>query len=111
MGLNLSNAVADTLPSTIKQALASMSDAQQEMFEEEYKRKMKPPMKMQLLAIFFPIQHFLMDKAGTGVFFWLTCGGGTIWWMIDMFAIGGRVRNFNEEIARNLVRDMKIMGG
>jgi hypothetical protein len=110
MGLNLSNVVTDTLPSTVKQTLAQMSDAQQSTFEEEYKRKMKVPMTMQLLAIFFPIQHFLMGKTGAGVFFWITGGGFMMWYLVDIFTIGGRVRNHNEEIARSLVRDMKIMG-
>lgn len=109
MGLNVSNAVLDTLPSSLKQALGQLTDAQQAMFEEEYKRKMKPPMKMQLLAIFFPIQHFLMGKTGSGILFWITLGGFWIWWIIDMFAIGGRVRDFNEDIARTLLRDMKMM--
>lgn len=110
MGLNLSNKVADTLPSSLKQALSQMTDNQQSTFEEEYKRKMKSRVTMQLLAIFFPIQHFLMDKTGTGVLFLLTFGGAGIWWIIDVFAIGGRVRNYNEDIARTLLRDMKIMG-
>ena len=110
MGLSLSSAVADTLPSSLKQALGQMPEAQQHTFEEEYKRKMKVPMTMQLLAIFFPIQHFLMGKTGTGILFWMTCGGGMIWWLVDIFTIGGRVRNHNEEVSRNLVRDMKIMG-
>lgn len=109
MGLNVSSAMLDTLPSSLKQALAQMSEQQQAMFEEEYKRKMKPPMKMQLLAIFFPIQHFLMGKTGSGILFWITLGGFWIWWIIDMFAIGSRVRDFNEDIARTLLRDMKMM--
>ena len=51
-----------------------------------------------------------MGKTGTGILFWMTCGGGMIWWLVDIFTIGGRVRNHNEEVSRNLVRDMKIMG-
>ena len=109
MGLNVSNVVLDTLPSSLNQALGQLTDAQQAMFEEEYKRKMKPPMKMQLLAIFFPIQHFLMGKTGSGILFWITLGGFWIWWIIDMFTIGSRVRDFNEDIARTLLRDMKMM--
>jgi len=110
MGLNVSNVVLDTLPSSLKQALAQMPQDQQATFEEEYKRKMKAPMTMQLLAIFFPIQHFLMGKTGAGILFWFTLGGFWIWWIIDWFAIGGRVRDYNEDIARTLLRDMKIMG-
>lgn len=110
MGLNVSNVVLDTLPSSLKQALAQMPQDQQATFEEEYKRKMKVPMTMQLLAIFFPIQHFLMGKTGTGVFFLITGGGFMVWWIVDIFTIGGRVRDYNEDIARTLLRDMKMMG-
>lgn len=110
MTLNLSTRVADSLPSSVKQTLAQMPDAAQSTFEEEYKRKMKSPATLQLLAIFFPIQHFLLGKTGLGILFWLTFYGCGIWWLIEVFTISGQTRSYNEEIARALVRDMKIMG-
>ncbi len=110
MGLNISNSVIDTLPSSLKQVLGQMQDQQQATFEEEYKRKMKSPLTMQLLAIFFPIQHFLMGKTGLGILFWTTFFGAGIWWVIDVISINGRVKDYNEDIARTLLRDMKIMG-
>ncbi len=110
MGLNVSNTVVDTLPSSLKQALGQMQEQQQATFEEEYKRKMKSPLTMQLLAIFFPVQHFLMGKTGLGILFWTTFFGFGVWWIIDVISISGRVKDYNEEIARTLLRDMKIMG-
>lgn len=110
MTMNLSARVADSLPLSVKQTLAQMPDTTQSVFEEEYKHKMKSPATMQLLAIFFPIHHFLLGKIGIGMLFWLTAGGFFIWWFIEIFTVRGQTRNYNEDIARKLVLDMKVMG-
>lgn len=110
MTLTLSSRVADSLPISVKQTLAQMPDVAQSAFELEYKQKMRNPVTMQLLAIFFPIHHFLLGKTGTGILFWLTIGGLWIWWIIDMFTVRGQTRTYNEDIARKLVLDMKVMG-
>ena len=65
---------------------------------------------MLALAIFFPIQLFLLGKTGLGVAYLLTAGGCGIWWIVEIFLTKGRVNSFNEDLARTLMRDMKIMG-
>ena len=39
--LEISQSVADTLPSSVKNSLGKLEPDQQALFEEEYKRKMK----------------------------------------------------------------------
>ncbi|MDD2700214.1 MAG: TM2 domain-containing protein [Sideroxydans sp.] len=110
MALEIGSDVAKTLPSSVKNALGQMTGEQQAVFEEEYKKKMKSPLLMQLLAIFFPIHYFLLGRIGTGLIFLFTIGGVYVWWLIDIFRIRGVVDAHNEDAAKALLRDMKIMG-
>jgi hypothetical protein len=62
-----------------------------------------------ILAIFFPIQLFLLGKTGLGVAFWLTGGGTGIWWIIEIIMTNKRVQEYNENVATTIMRDLKIM--
>jgi TM2 domain-containing membrane protein YozV len=86
-----------------------MTPEQQSIFIDEYKRKRKNAFLLFLLAIFFPIQHFLLGKAGIGVIFWLTCGGLGVWWIIEIFLAIPRTRAYNNDAAIAVMRDLKIM--
>jgi len=110
MALEIENSVADHLPSVVKEALSKMPPEKQSQFVEDYKRKSKSFGLMLALAIFFPIQLFLLGKTGLGVAYLLTAGGCGIWWIVEIFLTKGRVNSFNEDLARTLLRDMKIMG-
>lgn len=110
MALSIKPSIASVLSPSIKQALASMSDEAQSSFEDEYSRKSKSATLMVILAIFFPIQLFLLGKTGLGVAFLLTAGGVWVWWIVEIFLASGRTREYNQDIASQIVRDMKIMG-
>jgi hypothetical protein len=86
-----------------------MPDEQQLLFEDEYKRKAKSTGLLTVLAIFFPIQLFLLGKTGLGIAFIITLGGMGIWWIIEWFITPGRVKSFNEDVATRLLTEMKIM--
>jgi len=97
------------LPTTVKSSLAKMSEEDQTMFQKEYEEKRKSTTSMVLLAIFFPIQLFLLGKTGLGIAFLLTAGGMGIWWIAELFMTSGRVRTYNENIATNILMNMKIL--
>ena len=109
MGLNVSTKTADNLPSSIKAALAKMPEEQQALFEDEFNRKSRSKVTMLLLAIFFPIQLFLLNKTALGVLFIITCAGLGFWWIAELFLTPGRVRDYNGEVATRMLTDMKIM--
>jgi len=79
------------------------------MFVEEFSRKSKSPVLMLVLAIFFPIQLILLGKIGLQIAFWFTLGGFGIWWFIEVCLAMKRTREFNEDVAKGIIRDMKIM--
>jgi hypothetical protein len=64
---------------------------------------------MLVLAILFPIQLFFLNKTGLGIAYWLTAGGCGIWWVIEIVLATKRTREFNDDIAKAIIRDMKIM--
>jgi hypothetical protein len=107
--LEITPSIADTLPSSVKQALSKLPTEIQSTFEDEYKRKYKNKTVMLLLAIFFPIQHFLLGKVGMGILFFITLGGLWVWWVIEIFLAIPRTRTFNEDLAKTILRDLKIM--
>jgi len=110
-GLVISNSIADELPSSVRQAIASLPETQQETFEEDYRRRRKSRALYFLIAFLFPIQHFLLGKTGLGIVFWITIGGLWFWYFIEWFYTPfKRVPQANEELARSLVRDLKAFG-
>lgn len=109
MALELKPSVMAALPITVKTALAKMSLEEQLMFQEMFEKKSKSLAPMLLLAVLFPIQHFLLGKTGLGIVFFLTGGGLWIWWIIEWFLTPRRVREYNEDVATKLLMDIKIM--
>lgn len=109
MALEIETSIADALPSMVKESLSRLPPEKQGMFVEEYKRKAKSPGLMLALAILFPIQLLLLGKTGLFVAFFLTAGGLWVWWFIEIFLAMKRTREFNEDIAKTITRDLKIM--
>lgn len=89
-------------------AVASLPAGQQQVFEDDYRRRRKSRAIYFLIAFFFPIQHFLLGRTGLGLVFFLTFGGLWIWYVIEWFYTPlKRVPLANEELARSLIRDLK----
>lgn len=109
MALEIEPSISDVLPSMVKEALSRLPIEKQSMFVDEFNRKRRDSGIMLALAILFPIQLFLLGKTGLGIAFWLTGGGCGVWWLIEVFMAFKRTRDFNEDIAKAIVRDIKIM--
>ncbi|MCK4460559.1 MAG: TM2 domain-containing protein [candidate division Zixibacteria bacterium] len=109
MALEINPSIADKLPITVKSALSKMSSEEQMMFQEQFQKKSMSTGLMVFLAIFFPIQLFLLGKTGLGIVFILTAGGVWIWWIIEWFLTPKRVREYNEDVATKILTEMKIM--
>ena len=62
VALEITPSIAEKLPTIVKSALNNMSAEEQMMFQEEYEKKSKSTGLMVFLAIFFPIQLFLLGK-------------------------------------------------
>lgn len=111
MPLEIRTEVARHLPSSVTNALGKMPAEQQAVFEEEFVRKRRNTVLMLILAIIFPIHFFFEGRVGMGLLYWLTFGGFGIWWLVEIFLVWGRTKGFNEDMAKSLLRDMRIMNG
>ena len=99
----------ESYPPLVQSALSKMTEEQKLTFESEYGRRKRSMPLLVVLAIFFPIQHFLLGKVGLGIALWLTIGGLGVWWFIEIFLTPKRVNDYNDAAAVNLARDVKIM--
>lgn len=94
--------------STMTQHMVSqLTPKQQEIFWSQLAPQSKDPGTMTLLAIFFPIQFWLLGKIGLGIAFSLTGGGCGIWYIAEMFMAGGRTRQYNDELAQRIIMTIK----
>lgn len=103
--------IADILPSMVKAALLKMSEEKQSMFVEEYKRKKKSlGLAYFFLIICLGIPYGYLGKWGLQLVYWFTGAGFFLWFFYLLFALPGMVRDYNKDVACQIVRDLKIMG-
>jgi len=57
--------------------------------------------------LFFPGTHYaFLGKWQLQILFWLTLGGGLVWWLVDFFRLKQIVKHSNHNIQREIVRDL-----
>ena len=109
MGLVIEPNIEKQLPQSVKIGLSKLTEDSQSAFEFEFKKKRKSAFVTFLLAVFFPIQHFLLGRPWLGFFFWFTGGGFFVWYVVEIFLSFKRNGDFNKDLAVKLMRDIKIM--
>ena len=108
--LLIPNSIADSLPAMVRNELAKLSAQRQEEFVEEYKRKNKSlGLAYLFLIIVFALHYGYLKKWGLQVVFWITGGGLFIWWLIDLFRLPRLVRNYNKDIATDVMVNLKAI--
>ena len=108
--LYISSSVAGNLPSMVKNELAKMPAQKQQEFVEEFERKSKSlGLAYLFLLILFWAHYGYMGKWGLQIVFWFTGGGFLIWWFIDLFRLPGLMKNYNQDIATDTMRNLKAI--
>ena len=102
-------ATTEKYPPVVMASFNKMDETQRLTFESAYRQRRWSKGVMVVLAILFPIQHFLLGKTGMGVAFWLTSGGLLVWWIIEIFLVSSRVDEYNGQVATEIARDLKLM--
>lgn len=87
-----------------------MNEDQQLVFKSEFDKRKKNVLPMFIATVFF-IHWFFYGKVGLGIIYLLVMLTvfGFIWWIIELCMTAKRVREYNDEIAVDLARDMKIL--
>lgn len=103
--------VANDLPSMVRNELARLPAQKQEEFLEEYKRSIKSTGTAYLLWFCLGWHYAYLGQWGKQVLYWITLGGAGLWMLIDLFRVSGLVSNYNKDVATNVMRNLKAIGG
>lgn len=103
--------IADNLPSMVRNELAKLSAQKQEEFIEEYKRKAKSIGVAYVLWFLLGWHYIYLRKWGLQVLYWVTLAGLLIWMIADAFRIPGMIRDYNKDIATDVLRNLKAISG
>ena len=97
----------------VRNQVVSLPPDQQEEFVEEFRRKAKSTGVAYLLwftgIAMLGFHYAYVRKWGIQIVYWLTLGGAFIWWFIDLFRIGSIVRDYNKDVAVDVLRNLKSM--
>lgn len=87
--------------------LGKISVEDQLQFQNNYLGRERSLKLAYVCLLFFPTTHYaFMGKWQLQVLFWLTLGGGLIWWLADFFRLRELVRQKNQEIQKQVLRDI-----
>jgi len=97
------------LPAMVRNELVKLPPQKQEEFIEEYRRKAKSVGIAYILWLLLGWHYVYLRKWGIQILFWLTLGGLFIWWLIDAFRIPGMIRDYNKDVAVDVLRNLKAI--
>ena len=106
----IDQSILDSMPSIVKGNLSTLSEMEQSMFVEEYNRKKKSVGLAYLCHIFFfSCSYGYLHKWGLQILYWLTGAGVFLWFLIRLFTIPGSVRAYNQDVAIEAMRNVKLL--
>ena len=106
--LLMPDSIADSLPSVVRSELVNYSPQEQEMFVEEFRRKAKSK-GVGFLLWLFGLHYAYVAKWGLLIAFLFTMGGFFIWWIVDLFRVPGIIRDYNKDVAMDVLRNIKLL--
>lgn len=110
-GTRIPLSVSETLPAMVRNELDKLPAQRQEEFVEEYRRKAKSSGPAYLLWALVGGHYLYLGKWGIQVLFWLTLGGLLIWWLADLLRIPGMIRDFNKDVAVDVLKNLETHAG
>ena len=103
----------NTLPLVVQSEVGNLSLIRQEQFADEYRRKRKSLPLAYLLWFILAAHYVYLGRWPMTLFLWVTLffTVGIIWWVVDIFRMPGMVRNRNNDVAIDVLRTIRIIGG
>jgi len=87
--------------------LGKISEEDQIKFQELYQKKERSLKVAFICLMFFPCTHYaFVGKWQLQILFWVTLGGGLVWWVADFFRIKQLIRHKNHSIQKQVLRDV-----
>lgn len=106
----LPESIRRQIPEAVIRRVDTLDPVTQEAFLSEFRKKKKSALMAFLLWCIFPAWHyFYLGKVWVNLIFWLTFGGFGLWWLIDLFRLGGMVREYNKTVAISVLKDIRFL--
>ena len=97
------------VPSSVKAALGKLAPAQQKAYKRDYGRRRKSTLVAYIAWLLFGWHYLYMGRVGMQFAFWVTGGFLVVGYLIDFFRVQGMVARQNEDLARGLMAQHKMM--
>jgi hypothetical protein len=111
-GIYLPRHLYDELPAMVRNELRGMGANRQQEFLEEYERKAKSVGVAYLLIFLVGWHYAYLRKWGVQVLLWISLlafGLGVIWLFVDLFRLYGLVKDYNKDVAIEVLRNQKAV--
>lgn len=99
------------IPAMVATELDAMSEAEYAAWAEEFTRRSKSFGLAVVTWLLFGWHYVYVRRWGVQLLFWCTAGGALIWWMIDLFRLGGIVDDYNKGVAVQVLKDQRALRG
>lgn len=99
----------NNFPLLVTTKLNSMNNLQKEMFFDEYNRRKKSLFLAYILLLFLGWHYAYLKKWGSQILSIITLWGLLIWWIIDWFRLPILVKNYNNNIAVEIIKDFALI--
>ena len=107
----IEESILRNLPTSVQASLANSTDFEQSMFVEEYKRRKKSIGMAYFCWLALGLHFGYLHKWGVQFCFWITIGGAFLWWLVSLFTIPSMVKDYNRDVAVEVMRSQKIIAG
>jgi hypothetical protein len=99
--------ITKILPPSVKTELESMPIEKQSAFLLRFNQRAKTQ-GMAIILFIFGFHYLYFEKWGLQIIYWLTGAGLGFWGLYDMFRLSNMVDQYNKNLARELLADIKI---
>lgn len=110
----ISDPLRRQLPDAVLGVLDEQPEKTQTAFAKEYDRRRKKVRNTYLLLLFLPGLHFFQlgfsfVRLVLSFSFIFTINGLFVWWLLEWFLAPRRVRKYNQDLAMDVLKDVKSL--
>ncbi len=99
-----------TISAAVYAEVEQLDDRAAALFHAEMTRRAKSGL-WGLVCALVGLHYAYLGRWGLLVVYWLTLGGLGLWWFVDLFRVGGLVRDRNTDEALAVLRDVRAVRG
>ncbi len=92
----------------IREILPELSDYELQMLHGTYFRDPTLMLALSILVGGLGVDRFLLGETGLGVLKLITAGGFGIWWLVDIFSVERRTKEYNFKLFDETVQNARL---